>query len=144
MRPGQHRRLPNHVIGLILVVIVAVGSFLAYSKKLPWTHPYEIKAVFTTAENVRVKSPVRIAGVDVGTVTGVQPLTSDSPDYQAAVGKSAAKPPSNLPSGQQAAVVTMQINDEGRPIHEDATFKLRSRLFHEGIMFVDFQPGSPV
>ena len=142
MRPGQHRRLPNHVIGLILVVIVAVGSFLAYSKKLPWTHPYEVKAVFTTAENVRVKSPVRIAGVQVGTVTSVQPLTSDSPDYQAATGSS-AKPPSNLPPGQQAAIVTMEINDDGRPIHDDATFKLRPRLFLEGNLFVDVHPGSP-
>jgi phospholipid/cholesterol/gamma-HCH transport system substrate-binding protein len=141
MRPGQHKRLPNHVIGLILVVVVVVASFLAYNKKLPWSHGYEIKAVFTTAENIRVKSPVRIAGVDVGTVTGVQHLTSNSPDYEAATGNS--HPPKKTAPGQQAAIVTMEINDNGRPINEDATFKIRPRLFLEGNMFVDLQPGSP-
>jgi phospholipid/cholesterol/gamma-HCH transport system substrate-binding protein len=142
MRPGQHKRLPNHVIGLILVMLVVVGSFLAYTKKLPWSHGFEVKAVFTTAENVRVKSPVRIAGVNVGVVTGVEHLTSNSPDYQAATGN-AAKPPASQAPGQQASIVTMEINDEGLPIHEDATFKLRPRLFLEGNMFVDLQPGSP-
>jgi len=142
MRPGQHKRLPNHVIGLILVVFIVIGSFLAYTKKLPWTHGYEIKAVFTTAENVRLKSPVRIAGVNVGEVTGVEHLTSNSPSYAAATGN-AAKPPQTQAAGQQAAIVTMEIKDEGLPIHEDATFKLRPRLFLEGNMFVDVQPGSP-
>jgi phospholipid/cholesterol/gamma-HCH transport system substrate-binding protein len=153
MRPGQHKRLPNHVIGLIMVVIIAVGSFLAYSKKLPWTHGYEIKAVFTTAENIRVKSPVRIAGVNVGVVTDVHHCTVDDPECQGATagsGQQAAVggPTSDQaaqggPAGQQAAIVTMQINDEGRPIHEDATFKLRPRLFLEGNLFVDLHPGTP-
>jgi ABC-type transporter Mla subunit MlaD len=106
MRPGQHKRLPNHVIGLILIVFIAVGSFLAYTKKLPWTHGYEIKAVFTTAQNVRLKSPVRIAGVNVGEVTGVEHLTSNDPSYAAATGN-AAKPPRDQAAGQQASIVTM-------------------------------------
>ena len=122
MRPAHHnKRLPNHVIGLILVLVLAVGSVLAYNKKLPWSHGYEVRAVFTTAQNIRVKSPVRIAGVNVGEVTGVE----------------------SAPGGQQAAVVTMEINDEGLPIHDDATFKLRPRLFLEGNLFVDLSPGTP-
>jgi len=141
-RGRSGRRLANWQIGLVIVIAVAVGSFLAYTKQLPWSHGYEIKAVFTSAENIRTKSPVRIAGVEVGEVTSVEPLTSDSPDFQAATGGQAS-PPSNQPPGQQAAVVTMEINDEGRPIHEDATFKLRPRLFLEGNLFVDLQPGSP-
>jgi virulence factor Mce-like protein len=109
------------VIGLVLVLVLAVGSVLAYNKKLPWSHGYEVKAMFTTAQNIRVKSPVRIAGVNVGEVTGVE----------------------SAPGGQQAAVVTMEINDEGLPIHDDATFKLRPRLFLEGNLFVDLSPGTP-
>jgi phospholipid/cholesterol/gamma-HCH transport system substrate-binding protein len=140
---GQHsRRLPNWAIGLIAIVVIAIASFLAYTKELPWHHGYEVKAVFSSAQNVRVKSPVRIAGVEVGEVTDVQPLTSDSPEYQAATG-SQASPAASGPPGQQAAVVTMEISDEGRPIHEDATFKLRPRLFLEGNMFVDVSPGTP-
>ncbi len=39
--------------------------------------------------------------------------------------------------------MTMELNDEARPIHTDATMKLRPRLFLEGNLFVDLQPGSP-
>jgi ABC-type transporter Mla subunit MlaD len=37
----------------------------------------------------------------------------------------------------------MELNDSARPIHSDATFKLRPRLFLEGNYFVDLHPGSP-
>jgi phospholipid/cholesterol/gamma-HCH transport system substrate-binding protein len=150
MRPGGHKRLPNQVIGLILIVLIAVGSYLAFAKKLPWSHGYEIQAVFTTAENVRPKSPVRIAGVEVGEVTDVQPCTNDNSACGGVDGGDTVTASTNGPSpGQsgassvQAAIVTMEISDEGRPIKEDATFKLRPRLFLEGNMFVDVSPGSP-
>jgi len=150
MRPGQHKRLPNHVIGLILIVLIAVGSYLAYTKKLPWSHGYEVKAVFTTAENVRPKSPVRIAGVNVGEVTSVEPCTNDNPACGGIDGgddttvSTSGKPSGGGgANGVQAAIVTMEINSEGQPIKEDATFKLRPRLFLEGNLFVDVNPGSP-
>jgi phospholipid/cholesterol/gamma-HCH transport system substrate-binding protein len=150
MRPGQHKRLPNHVIGLILVALIAVGSYLAYTKKLPWSHGYTVKAVFTTAENIRPKSPVRIAGVNVGEVTGVEPCTNDNPDCGGVDGDGSVTASTGGPSsgqtggsGVQAAIVTMEITDEGLPIKDDATFKLRPRLFLEGNLFVDVNPGTP-
>jgi phospholipid/cholesterol/gamma-HCH transport system substrate-binding protein len=149
MRPGQHKRLPNHVIGLILVALVAVGSYLAYTKKLPWSHGYEVRAVFTTAQNVVPNSPVRIAGVNVGKVTGVESCTNDNPACGGVDGgdtttaSASGKPPQGGASGVQAAIVTMEIDSNGQPIKEDATFKLRPRLFLEGNMFIDVNPGSP-
>jgi phospholipid/cholesterol/gamma-HCH transport system substrate-binding protein len=115
------RRLPSWALGLIVVAIIAFGFYVAFSKHLPFaSRGYEIKAVFHDAQNVAVNSPVREAGVNVGTVTAVDPL-----------------PQSN------AAVVTMAINDNGRPIHSDARLQLRPRLFLEGNLFVDVHPGSP-
>ncbi len=38
-------------------------------------------------------------------------------------------------------VVTMEIDDDGLPIHKDATAKIRPRIFLEGNFFVDLQPG---
>jgi phospholipid/cholesterol/gamma-HCH transport system substrate-binding protein len=148
MRPGHHKRLPNHVIGLILVALIVVGSYLAYTKKLPWSHGYQVKAVFTTAENIRPKSPVRIAGVNVGEVTSVEPCTNDNPACGGVDGgdvSASTSGPSGSggASGLQAAIVTMDISDEGQPIKEDATFKLRPRLFLEGNLFVDVNPGTP-
>ena len=37
----------------------------------------------------------------------------------------------------------MEINDAGLPIHEDATAKIRPRIFLEGNFFVDLKPGTP-
>ena len=37
----------------------------------------------------------------------------------------------------------MEINEAGRPIKTDATFRLLPRLFLEGNLFVDIKPGSP-
>jgi phospholipid/cholesterol/gamma-HCH transport system substrate-binding protein len=142
MRGHGSKKLPNWTIGLIAVVILAMASYFAYTKQLPWHHGYQIKAVFSSAQNLAVKSQVRIAGVEVGEVTDVQPLTSSSPEFQAST-NSQAPPGSGGPTGQQAAVVTMEISDEGRPIHQDATFTLRPRLFLEGNLFVDLKPGSP-
>ena len=41
------------------------------------------------------------------------------------------------------AVVTMEIKDNGPPIHKDATLKIRPRLFLEGNFFVDMTTGTP-
>ena len=46
---------------------------------------------------------MRIAGVEVGKVSGVEPVGGDSP----------------------AVVVTMKLKDEALPIHKDATIKVR-------------------
>jgi phospholipid/cholesterol/gamma-HCH transport system substrate-binding protein len=115
----QHRVSPLRA-GVIAVIVVVIATFLAFSKSLPWQQPFELKAVFESAANIRLDSPVRIAGVEVGTVTKVEHLDD-----------------SNL------SVVTMEIKDNGLPIHEDATLKIRPRLFLEGNFFVDMTSGTP-
>jgi phospholipid/cholesterol/gamma-HCH transport system substrate-binding protein len=63
---------------------------------------------------------VRIAGVNVGKV------------------KAIARQP-----GSDTAIVTMEVDDKGLPIHKDATARIRPRIFLEGNFFVDLQPGTP-
>jgi phospholipid/cholesterol/gamma-HCH transport system substrate-binding protein len=142
VRPGQHNRMPNWAIGLVLVVVLAIGSYLAFSKELPWGDKFEVQAVFSSAQNIRPDSPVRIAGVDVGKVTDIEHLSSAAPELQA---QAAGDPDSaaDQASGQQAAVLTMELKDSALPLHADATMKLRPRLFLEGNYFVDLEPGSP-
>jgi phospholipid/cholesterol/gamma-HCH transport system substrate-binding protein len=137
---GGRKRVPNWLVGLVLIVVIAVASLLAYTKTLPWSHQYTIKAVFSTAQTIAPNSPVRIAGVNVGKVTGVENLVAPPSQMASAGGQGSS---SNAPPGRQAAVVAMEINDEGLPIHDDATFSLRPRLFLEGNLFVDLHPGSP-
>ena len=37
----------------------------------------------------------------------------------------------------------MELKDSALPIHEDATAKIRPRIFLEGNFFVDLKPGTP-
>jgi phospholipid/cholesterol/gamma-HCH transport system substrate-binding protein len=125
-RPTDSKTLSNFQIGLIAIVLTVIGFYLAFSKSIPFVgEGYQIKAVFQDAQLLRVKSPVRIAGVDVGEVTKIEHLSDENGN------------------GQDAAVVTMKIDEEGRPIADDATMALRPRLFLEGNLFVDINPGTP-
>ncbi|MFI5123595.1 MAG: MlaD family protein [Vicinamibacteria bacterium] len=144
MRANESNRLPSWLIGLVVLIVIVIASLLAFTKKLPWGDAYEVRAVFSSAQSVRADSPVRIAGVNVGKVTAIEPLTSaETEDLQAQTGGEPTATPADGPSGQQAAVVTMELNEDALPLHEDATFKLRPRLFLEGNYFVDMEPGSP-
>jgi phospholipid/cholesterol/gamma-HCH transport system substrate-binding protein len=107
-------------VGLLVLLAVALITFFGFTKDIPFTHGYRLKAVFTSASSIRVNSPVRIAGVNVGKVTSVERAP-----------------------GADASIVVMEIAREGRPIHKDATAKIRPRIFLEGNFFVDLKPGTP-
>ena len=109
------------VVGGIFIAIMAVAVFFAFTKNNPFSSPYELNAVFESANNLGENSPVRIAGIEVGKVKKVE----------------------SLGDGSGMAKVTMEIEDRGLPIKKDARLKIRSRLFLEGNYFVDLQPGTP-
>jgi phospholipid/cholesterol/gamma-HCH transport system substrate-binding protein len=117
---GRSYRGPSPAkIGLFLVILLAIASYLAFTKRIPFTSPgYELHATFQNATTLKPKSPVRIAGVNVGEVTDVT-------------------------SHGNMAEVTFTVDNEGLPIHKDATVTIRPRLFLEGNFFLDLRPGSP-
>ncbi len=115
-RPGG---LSFFKTGLVVVVLALIVGYLAFAKQLPWSSPgYELNATFTNASTLRVDSPVRIAGVNVGKVTGVE-------------------------RQGEGAKVTFTVEEDGRPIHDDARVTIRPRLFLGGNFFLDLRPGSP-
>ncbi len=63
---------------------------------------------------------MRIAGVNVGKVKSIERQEDTG-----------------------AAIVVMEIQDKGLPIHKDAEVKIRPRIFLEGNFFVDLKPGTP-
>jgi phospholipid/cholesterol/gamma-HCH transport system substrate-binding protein len=107
-------------VGTITLILLAVGVFFGFTKHVPFTHGFRVKAVFESSNSIRKNSPVRIAGVNVGKVTKIE-----------------GKP------GTDATVVTMEIDKKGLPLHKDASMKIRPRIFLEGNFFVDVQPGTP-
>ncbi len=103
---------------IVFLVVVAIAIYFGFTKAIPFKHGYQLNAQFASALNIKPKSPVRIAGVDVGKVTGIERQGS-------------------------AGLVKMEIESKGLPIHSDATVKIRPRIFLEGNWFVELQPGSP-
>jgi len=118
--PWLRGGMSKFAAGALTIVLVAIGVFLAFGG-WPFKGGYELKAVFKDTSNVGLRSPVRIAGVDVGKVTKVESAGDDS----------------------TASVVTMTLDDEALPIRSDAAAKIRPRIFLEGNFFVDLEPGTP-
>jgi phospholipid/cholesterol/gamma-HCH transport system substrate-binding protein len=121
MRRGHGSRFTPFQVGLIALIVIVIGAYLGASKDIPFTRPFQLKAVFENAPPISTGQAVRIAGVDVGKISAVEPVGGDSP----------------------AVVVTMKLEDEALPIHKDARIKVRPRLFFEGNLFFDIRPGTP-
>jgi phospholipid/cholesterol/gamma-HCH transport system substrate-binding protein len=116
-RPRQ--RVPNWLIAVIFILVFTIGPYLAFTKHIPFTsYGYEVKATFTNSANIALKSPVRIAGVEVGKVISTE-------------------------RDGDATTVTFTVDGSGRPIHKDAFASIRPRIFLEGNFFVELDPGSP-
>jgi virulence factor Mce-like protein len=105
--------------GILAIVVIAAATYVAFGGRLPWQQDYEVRAVVRSANELQNRSPVRIAGVNVGKVKRVE------------------RGPGST------AIVTMAIDRSALPLHTDATLKIRPRLFLEGNFFVDLSPGTP-
>ncbi|MEA2438588.1 MAG: phospholipid/cholesterol/gamma-HCH transport system substrate-binding protein [Thermoleophilaceae bacterium] len=119
-KPRRNGGMSPAKAGIIALVVIVILTFEGFTRFSPFKSPFELKATFHSVNNLQPKSPVRIAGVNVGAVTEVKPLGSG-----------------------KGAQVTMEIQDVGLPIHTDAQMKIRPRIFLEGNFFVDVLPGSP-
>ena len=116
---AEKRRIGAGKAGLIFLVATLIVVYFAFSKSNPFADKYELNAIFENANELKERSPVRIAGVEVGKVKSVEPI------------------------GEDNAKVRMVIEKSGLPIHKNAQLKVRSRIFLEGNYFVDLQPGTP-
>lgn len=120
-RPSDHNpRWTRFRVGLLAIVLISIGVYFGFTKDIPFTHGYRLHAVFESSNNLRPGSPVRIAGVNVGRVKAVERY-----------------------GDTHLTEITMEIDEDGLPIREDATLKIRPRIFLEGNFFVDLRPGSP-
>jgi phospholipid/cholesterol/gamma-HCH transport system substrate-binding protein len=115
----RRQRVPNWLIAVLFILVFTIGPYLAFTKHIPFTsYGYELKATFTNSANIALKSPVRIAGVEVGKVIKTE-------------------------RDGDATTVVFTVDGAGRPIHQDAFATIRPRIFLEGNFFVELDPGSP-
>jgi len=116
----RNPRRSNAFVGLMAAIVAAAIMFFGFTKDIPFTHGYILKAQFESANSIRPNSPVRIAGVEVGKVKRIDPV-----------------------EGSNAALLVMELKDTALPLHKNATAKIRPRIFLEGNFFVDLKPGTP-
>ena len=117
----RRARISNVGAGAIGVILIVVVCWVVFGGPIPFSGGgFKLKAVYTSETELHLASPVRIAGVNVGEVTGIQHIGGDSP----------------------ATLVTMSITGKGLPIHADATTNIRPRLFLEGNYYVNLAPGT--
>ena len=111
-------KLAAGAIGIAVLALFVYGGFTKFAN--PFASQFTVHAIAPSSNSLRPNSLVRIAGVNVGKVTSV----------------------SSVP-GSQYAEINMTLEDNGQPLHSDATFWIRPRIFLEGNFFVDVSPGSP-
>ena len=115
---GGPRRVSVVGAGLMAVTVAFVSVYLAFGGPNPYEDKYELKAIVQSGSEMHSRTPVRIAGVDVGKVKKVE------------------RGPGSF------ATVTMELEQRAQPIHRDAQIKIRPRIFLEGNFFVEIQPGT--
>ena len=121
-RPGLHRPRPMRT-GVIVVAVFGALLYYGYSRgSIPFLSKggSTIRAEFSSAENVRPgKTPVRVRGVDVGEVTGVQ----------------------RMPSGR-GVIVTMSITNSGVHLTSSARANVYWRTLLGFEYYIQLDPGS--
>ena len=118
-RTGRRRGAPALLIAAVVIIVPLILIYYAFTHKLPFlTNNYTDYAIVSNSVNVRSGSPVRVAGINVGQVTGVS-------------------------AEGDATKIAFSITGAARPIHQDATIAIRDRLFLEGSYYLQLEPGSP-
>jgi phospholipid/cholesterol/gamma-HCH transport system substrate-binding protein len=117
-KTGRKRQMNPLVIAAIVIALAAFVTFYAFNQGLPFVSQYTLYALVNNSVNVRSESPVRIAGINVGTVQGT------------------------TPDGRMTKI-TFTMQSGGLPIHTNATVTIRDRLFLEGGYYLQLDPGTP-
>jgi ABC-type transporter Mla subunit MlaD len=116
---GRRRKGPNPLTIAVLTILLAVViTYYAFSgKQIPFVHHFTMHALVRNSVDIIPDSPVRIAGIDVGRVTGTSAQGS-------------------------LTRVDFTVDSNGQPVHTDATVAIRDRLFLEGGYYLQLDPGS--
>src|SRR5436305_540076 len=115
---GRKKPMSKLKAGLIGTVVVVVFTYLGFTKfALPFKSQYTADVVFQNANQLRPGSLIRVAGLNVGKVKSIQSLDA----CKSSLTRTACS----------AADVTMTIQKVGLPLHKDATFWIRPRIFLE-------------
>jgi virulence factor Mce-like protein len=116
----RHKHHRNERAAVVAIVaLLALTAFVFLIEGDLGRPGYTIRGVFASTSGIQPGSPVRVSGVDVGTVSGVSP------------------------GPRNTSVVSMNLGSEGRPVYSDTTMSIIPRLILEGSYYVNLDPGTP-
>jgi phospholipid/cholesterol/gamma-HCH transport system substrate-binding protein len=111
-------RLRNRRAATIALLLLALCFYVAFVRQLPFQSHFVIRGVFSSANQLKAGNPVRISGLPVGSVTGVEP-------------------------GPRNTSIVMMSLSEHAGLHADASLSIEPRLLFEGNFYVSLNPGTP-
>jgi virulence factor Mce-like protein len=104
---------------LISVIVIAAIGIYAFHPSLTQGSRFHLTGLFAGSPGLTTNAPVRVAGYDVGRVTGLE------------------RGPGNT------AEVHMELDHNAPPLYAGSTMRVRPRIFLEGGFYIDLQPGAP-
>lgn len=118
--PGQHQPKPVRNGAIFLVLIVAL-LYMGYTKNIPFINEgaTKLRAQVDNSVNIFPGNEVRVHGVKVGKVTGVER------------------------AADKGAIIEMDITDDDVNIKRDARADVYWRTLLGGNFYVELSPGSP-
>jgi virulence factor Mce-like protein len=99
-------------------LVVVLVAYMAFAGALPFAQTFQVHVRFADANELTPGNPVRIAGLQVGSVASVDP-------------------------GPGTASTVNIALDQPQLIHADAIFTIKPRLLFEGNNYIDVSPGTP-
>lgn len=119
MQVTTKARFQRRVVGALALLGALAATILLWQRPNPFAAHEVVHAAVSDASGLAsIGADVRVAGVPVGTVTGI--------------GRDGA-----------AAELTLTIDPSAGVVHRDATVSLRPRLLFEGTAYVELTLGSP-
>lgn len=115
-RDEERRKLRAFAVALTGIVLITAWAFVGSGGL---TTGRLIRADFRSANGLVSGDPVRVAGVDVGSVAAISRGPGDT------------------------AIISMTLSGWTASVHRDATASIQPRLLLEGSFYVDLRPGTP-
>lgn len=113
---------PNRRTGVAVLIVLLAGLYAAFAHRLPFLGGpggTVVRARFAQANEINSGTPVRVGGIDVGTVQRLDPAPGHT------------------------TVVVMRITQPGLALHRDAGARIAWRTLLGGSMAIDLAAGSP-
>lgn len=130
------------MVGAVTVLVATVAVFLAYQANtgLPFVPTYRVSVLVPNAATVVPNNEVRIGGVQVGAVEGVEAVQNGSSTGSTPMGTDEEATYATGEAGTYSARLDLKLNRSVAPLPVDSTVLIRAKSAL-GLKYVEITPG---